>query len=275
MTYLSTPSVLISTATSPLLSGTAYLDIGTRLPLSGVDLDRYSTFRSKLQRWDRMPEHAWDGVAAVWIPADAPVIEPMSGSSEALPVLSSRRSPLLIIDRPDRRQRDDLAAQMAAAIRLRQTLDDGSRIAVSIRPNHPNGVRAHLSQIAGLRMQASEWDIDLALDLSREIDWLWEAEAAIYRLMPSLKLLRVRTAVGTLDGRFRASLTDRALASCAELGFDGAISLVAPVPWWHWRNERTIEASSREAAGRVMRRFARIASTGEYSAELSSPVEFE
>jgi hypothetical protein len=136
-------------------------------------------------------------------------------------------------------------------------------------------VRAHLNQIAGLRMQASEWDIDIALDLSRDVDWLWEAEASIYRMISSLQFLRIGITAGTLDGRFRASLTDRALSSCAELGFDGMISLVPPVPWWHWRNERTVEAFCRDATGRVMRKFSRMASSGEYTTELSAPVEFE
>jgi hypothetical protein len=94
-------------------------------------------------------------------------------------------------------------------------------------------------------------------------------------MMSSLQLVRIGTAAATLDGRFRASLTDRALSSCAELGFDGMISLVTPVPWWHWRNERTVEAFCRDATGRVIRKFARLSSSGEYTTELSAPVEFE
>src|SRR5690606_11162568 len=147
------------------------------------------------------------------------------------------------------------------------------RVAVAVRPYHPSGVRAHLSQIAGLRMQASGWDVDIALDLSKDVDWLWEAEASIYRMMPSLRLVRIGITAATLDGRFRASLTDRALSSCAELGFDGMISLVTPVPWWHWRNERTIEAFCRDATGRVNRKFSRISSSGEFTTELSAPFE--
>jgi hypothetical protein len=180
-----------------------------------------------------------------------------------------------VIERTERRSSDELAYQVASAIRLRQILGEQCRVAVAVRPYHPNGVRAHLSAIAGLRMQASEWDVDIAIDLSREVDWLWEAEASIYRMIPSLQLIRIAMTQGTLDGRFRASLTDRALSSCAELGFDGLISLVTPVPWWHWRNEHTIEAFCRDATGRVIRKFSRVSSTGEYTTELSAPVEFE
>jgi hypothetical protein len=275
MTYLSTPRFLLSTASSPILPGSSYLEIGSRLPLSGIDLDHYGSLRTKLQRWNSTPASETDRIRSIWVPADSPILraDPLE---EIGPVrIEGGCYPTVVIDRPDHRTRDDLPTQVATAIRLRQLAGDHCRVAVSVRPQHPNGVRAHLSQIAGLRMQASEWDIDIALDLSREVDWLWEAEASIYRMFSSLQLLRIGITAGTLDGRFRASLTDRALSSCAELGFDGMISLVTPVPWWHWRNERTVEAFCRDATGRVMRKFSRISSSGEYTTELSAPVEFE
>jgi hypothetical protein len=275
MTYLSTPQFVLSTASSPILPGRAYLEIGSRMPLSGIDLDTSGSLRSKLQRWSAVPARETDRIRSIWVPADSPLLH-ADPIDQLGPVrIVGGRHPTVVIDRPDRRSRDDLPNQVATAIRVRQLAGEQCRVAIAVRPHHPNGVRAHLSQIAGLRMQASEWDIDIALDLSREVDWLWEAEASVYRMIPSLQLLRVGIAAGTLDGRFRASLTDRALSSCAELGFDGMISLVTPVPWWHWRNERTIEAFCRDATGRIMRKFSRMSSTGEYSTELSAPVEFE
>lgn len=275
MTYLSTPRFLLSTASSPILPGTAYLEIGSRLPLSGIDLDSYGSIRSRMQRWNGVPDFETDRIRSIWVPADSPALlaDPMDDIGPVR--LQGGSRPMVIVDRPDRRSRDDLPNQVATAIRLRQSSSDRYRVAIAVRPHHLNGVRAHLSQIAGLRMQASEWDIDIALDLSRDVDWLWEAEASIYRMISSLQLVRIGISAGTLDGRFRASLTDRALSSCAELGFDGMISLVTPVPWWHWRNERTIEAFCRDATGRVMRKFSRMSSTGEFTTELSAPVEFE
>jgi len=275
MTYLSTPRFLLSTSSSPVLSGRAFLEIGSRQPLSGVDLDAYGSFRSKLQRWNAVSLEEAERIRSIWIPADSPLLmaEPLTSIGPV--AIGNGLRPTVVIDQPDRRSRDDLPNQVASAIRLRQVLGEECRVAIAVRPYHPNGVRAHLSAIAGLRMQASEWDIDLALDLSKEVDWLWEAEASIYRMISSLQLVRIAITQGTLDGRFRASLTDRALSSCAELGFDGMISLVTPVPWWHWRNERTIEAFCRDATGRVVRKFTRVSSSGEYTTELSAPVEFE
>ncbi|HET9662151.1 MAG TPA: hypothetical protein VFP05_17630 [Thermomicrobiales bacterium] len=275
MTYLSSPRFILSTSSSPLLSGRAYLEIGGKMPLCGVDLDSYGSFRSKLQRWDAVSPQDAERIRSIWVPADSPLLHPDSLESVGPLALGNGLRPTIVIDRPERRSRDDLPNQVASAIRLRQTAGEQCRVAIGVRPYHPNGVRAHLSSIAGLRMQASEWDVDIALDLSRDVDWLWEAEASIYRMIPSLQLVRIAMTQGTLDGRFRASLTDRALSSCAELGFDGLISLVTPVPWWHWRNERTIEAFCRDATGRVIRKFSRVSSTGEYTNELSAPVEFE
>lgn len=245
------------------------------MPLSGIDLDGLGSFRMKLQRWSSVPVEETSGIRAIWVPADSSslLVEPIETIA---PVRVDGGSyPTVVIDRPERHTRDDLPTQVATAIRLRQLAGENCRVAVAVRPNHPNGVRAHLNQMAGLRMQVSEWDIDLALDLSRDVDWLWEAEASIYRIFASLQLVRIAITSGTLDGRFRASLTDRTLSSCAELGFDGMISLVTPVPWWHWRNERTIEAFCRDATGRVIRKFSRYSPTGEFSSEYPAPVEFE
>ncbi len=275
MTYLSTPRFLLSTSSSPLLSGMSYLDVGNKLPLSGVDLDGYGSIRFKLQRWSAVPAEDAERIRAIWVPADADVLLTDSVTAIGPVVLDARFRPTVVIDRPDHRSRDDLANQVSSAIRLRQIAGEQCRVAIAVRPFHAHGPRAHLSAVAGLRMQASEWDIDIALDLSRDVDWLWEAEASVYRMISSLRLVRIAMPAGTLDGRFRASLTDRALSSCAELGFDGMISLVTPVPWWHWRNERTIEAFCRDATGRVVRKFQRISSSGEYTTELSAPVEFE
>lgn len=275
MTYLSAPQFLLSTRSSPLLSGRDYLEIGRRLPLSGVDLDDCESFRSKLQRWSTVSPEDAEHLRAIWVPADSPLMQSDPLDSIGPVALAHRPPPSIVIDRPNRRSRDDLANQVANAIRLRQLAGERCRVAIAVRPYHPNGARAHLSSIAGLRLQASEWDIDIALDLSRDVDWLWEAEASVYRMMPSLRLVRISMTSGTLDGRFRSSLTDRALSSCAELGFDGQISLVTPVPWWHWRNQRTIEAFCRDASGRVIRKFARASATGEFTTELSAPVEFE
>ena len=275
MTYLSTPQFLLSTLSSPLLSGKSYLELGSRMPLSGVDLDNFEAFHSRLQRWSMAPPGETERIRSLWVPADSPALlaEPLDSIGPVS--LGPRPHPTIVIDRPNRRSRDDLPNQVASAIRLRQLAGERCRVAIAIRPFHPNGARAHLSSITGLRLQASEWDIDIALDLSRDVDWLWEAEASVYRMMPSLRLVRISMTAGTLDGRFRASLTERALSSCAELGFDGMISLVTPVPWWHWRNQRTIEAFCRDASGRVTRKFARVSASGEFTTELSAPVEFE
>ena len=51
MTYLSTPRFLLSTSSSPILPGSSYLDVGGKMPLSGIDLDNFGSIRFRLQRW--------------------------------------------------------------------------------------------------------------------------------------------------------------------------------------------------------------------------------
>ena len=127
------------------------------------------------------------------------------------------------------------------------------RITIGVRPHQIENTRAHLARLSTLRMQASEWDLDLAVDLGREIDWLWEAEAALYRIIGSLALMRLSYPTTTFDGRFRASLTQRAVVTCAELDYQGDFSLVVPLPWWHWRNAKSLEAASLDAVSRIGR----------------------
>jgi hypothetical protein len=276
MTFASgNPRFLVSTLSSPVLPSAAFADVSSRLPLSGVDLDASSRLRTRLQNWRSLVESSSASVKSVWLPSDSIEVDQGSSvTSAALPFAPG--APItLIIDRPKHGGVDAMGSQIATAIGLRRSLDERFRVAISIRPHHINGTRAHLSTLSSVRMQASEWDMDLALDLSRELDWLWEAEAAVYRMMSSLRIVRLAFRSGTLDGRFRASLTERALASCAELGFDGMISLVTPLPWWHWRNQRTLEASCREAAGRVTKTFARAGMPIDFSTELSARVELE
>src|SRR5829696_2468941 len=120
MTYLSTPRFLLSTASSPVLSGSSYLEIGRRLPLSGIDLDYCSNMRTRLQRWSSVSLESGDRIRSVWIPADSLLLQadPLEYIGP-VPIINGPY-PRVVIDRPDRRSRDDLANQVATAIRLRQ-----------------------------------------------------------------------------------------------------------------------------------------------------------
>jgi hypothetical protein len=244
---------LVSALSSPLMPAQRFATLCEQSPINGVEIDLQDTLRHRLQGWHSASDEALGAVRAVWFPL--PLENRLPSQVEHL-IRRRQESGLpvtLIIDQPRRRTRDALGNQITLAIKLRTQMPSSTRIAIGIRPHQIENTRAHLANLSAMRLQASEWDIDMALDLGRELDWLWEAEAAIYRMIGSLGLIRLSYPTNTFDGRFRASLTQRAVTSCAELGYTRDFSLMVPLPWWHWRNSRSLQAACREASDGINR----------------------
>jgi hypothetical protein len=243
--------------------------LSSRGAVSGVEVDLLDSMRFRMQGWQNAGPATLLSVDTVWF---LPPLE-QRAPEKAIHLIEQRASldlpTRLVIDQPRGRHGDSHEAQVNLAIKLRRQVPESVRIAIGIRPHQIANTRAHLAQLSTLRMQASEWDLDLAVDLGREIDWLWEAEAALYRIMGSLALVRLSYPTSTFDGRFRASLTQRAVLTCAELGYGGDFSLVVPLPWWHWRNTRSLEAASLDAVSRISREFG--IDLAQFGSELQSP----
>ena len=246
---------VLSNLSSPLMPCRDLVRVGSTRPFSGLDLDTQQVGRFRLQRWSTITDCAGSAVASYWV---AP-----HQIDRLLPRLEHHINdrggsiPRVLIDSASATQPLDEKDQLTAAIRLRMQFDEAIRVALVVRPYRTANTRSHLNAISALGLHASEWDIDLALDLSKQIDWLWEAEAAVHRLMPSLRSIRLSFPTQTFDGRFRTSLTQRAVNAAAEMGFVGTISLVIPLPFWHWRNATALEASAREAALSIGDQFVR------------------
>ncbi|CAN5500894.1 hypothetical protein BH23CHL4_BH23CHL4_16180 [soil metagenome] len=246
---------LVSALSSPLMPAQHLAMLGQQSPVNGIEIDLQDTLRYRLQGWHSASAAERTAVRAVWFPP--PLENKLSPQVEHL-IQHRQQSGLpvtLIVDQPRRRTRDAIRNQITFAIKLRTRLPASTRIAIGVRPHQIENTRAHLANLAGLRLQASEWDIDIALDLGRELDWLWEAEAAIYRVIGSLGMIRLSYPTNTFDGRFRASLTQRAITSCSELGYTRDFSLMVPLPWWHWRNSRALQAACREASAGIERQL--------------------
>lgn len=244
-------SFKVSALSSPLIKADRFAALAAHGAINGVEVDLLDSMRFRLQGWQRAAPETLAQVDTVWF---TPPLE-RRVPAKAMQLIERRVAlelPVrLVIDQPRGRDRESHDSQVNLAIRLRRQLPESIRIAIGLRPHQIENTRAHLARLSTLRMQASEWDLDLAVDLGREIDWLWEAEAALYRLMGSLALIRLSYPTTTFDGRFRASLTQRTVLTCAELGYGGDFSLVVPLPWWHWRNATSLEAATIDAASRI------------------------
>jgi hypothetical protein len=245
---------LLSNKSSPVMPCGELARVSRSLPFSGIDLDTQQTGRLRIQRWSAIAHCDVDAIATCWVSPAA--IERGNSRLFALFERLTDAQARIIVDCGGRPDPQASTLQLSAAIKLRMQYEDRLRVALAIRPYRIESTRSHLNAISALRLHASEWDLDLALDLSREIDWLWEAEAAIYRLTPKLTSIRMGFPTQTFDGRFRTSISTRTLNAASEMGYSGTISIVIPLPFWHWRNARALEASGKEAAARIHRRLA-------------------
>jgi hypothetical protein len=184
----------------------------------------------------------------VWIPHAAGL-----RSSECVARWVERAHLVVVEEAGD--EEADRRTQLNAAIRLRAMIPDSADVALAVRPRNADGGRSHLVRLSLLRNQAEEWDLGLALDLTGPVDWLWEAEAAVVRMMPRLRLVRLLHPLPAVDGHVRSRLTQRTIAACADNAFDGWISVVAAVPVWRWRSPDALERTVSEAAERLGVKF--------------------
>lgn len=155
---------------------------------------------------------------------------------------------------------DDLSSPMSSrqvqqAIALQREAPPATRVALAIHPRNPDGGRAHLIHLSALRAIAEEWDLELALDLTGHVDWLWEAEAAIYRMLPRLSLIRLTFPLPRLDAHVRTRMTKRVLAAAIDGGFAGVVALSVPLPVWRWRSERALASVAAGAVIQLAERF--------------------
>jgi hypothetical protein len=241
------PRFAVSSRSTPLLGCDDLLRVADAAAVDGVDLDLTgSALRRRLAHVDRLP--GLEGILSLWIPS---AFCPTGDSPAGGGIVQGR---VVVVDE-ERGATPNGKGQLGTAIRLREFVPDATRIALAVRPRNPEAGRAHLARLSLLRNLAEEWDFDLALDLSGPIDWLWEAEAAVFRLAPRLRLLRVIYPLPTLDAHTRSRLTQRTIAACIDVGFDGLIAVVCPMPIWRWHAPSALERSTRIAVERLGSRF--------------------
>jgi hypothetical protein len=236
------PRFSLSSRSSPLLRADELAHAAYNTVVDGIDLDLAgSSFRQRRLAVGSLV--TVDGSVSVWVSPTRPWPDP------PIPFLSH-----VVIDE-EKGSTPNGKRQLGAAIQMRERLPESTRIALATRPRNPDGGRGHLSRLSLLRSVAEEWDFDLALDLSGPVDWLWEAEAAVLRLGPRLRLIRVTCPSPALDTHIRSRLTQRTIAAAVDSAFDGVIAVVVPLPFWRWRDVAYFERVGREAVERLSDRF--------------------
>lgn len=164
-------------------------------------------------------------VRAIWLPAPAngrfhlsrsPLPDTIGRLADAFDAGS------VVVDRP--KSRDD-HRQAESVKSVKAVLPATTRLVYAIRPASLAGTRDHLAELAAIRRNAEEWDLDLALDLHGPIDPRWEAEAAITKLRSRLMVVRFGPLASRPPGRGRERATARVLATLADGLYDGVIAI--------------------------------------------------
>ena len=258
------PRIVLSTRTSRLVTVGALADTALAAGMDGLDLDLSGRL------WPpgpaRIAADLDDGdvsVEGVWV--NRVVAGPAVAARQrralvaALATASSCGAEGVVVEHQGALDRWASAAQRALMPQvLRDAVDaSGSRLVVALPANQLEGNRRHLTELTALRRTAEEWDFDLALDLLGPIDPRWEAEAAVARLVPRLRLIRVGPLDSRPAGRHRARITRRTLSAAADSGFHGAIA-VAVGPGWHAWWPGTLTRLCAETTARIRDRFALI-----------------
>jgi hypothetical protein len=222
------PIIALSTAAIVPRSLHAWRSIARDAGAGGVDVDLSTWWRRLTRIWpsDDQPV-AGTPVVSAWIARG-------SLSPEALAEILERMAdgsipgqiPLTIVVNGDGLSED---GSLDVAIRglkpFRERTGNVARIAIAIQPRNPEGGRDHLRWLQLLRHLAGEWDFDIALDLLGGIDDAWEAEAAILKLGPRLRLIRSPDPTPQLSPSREERLVRRIMSAALGAGFGGILSI--------------------------------------------------
>ena len=118
---------------------------------------------------------------------------------------------------------------MAATVRELTTGNMGTqlRLAVAVDAATLAASRSQRSALQSIRRMAEEWDLEIALDLTVPTNSAWEAEAAVLRLLPRLRLVRLPCRTENVADA-GARIVERTVAMLADQGFAGTFSLLPP-----------------------------------------------
>jgi hypothetical protein len=197
----------------------------------GVDLDLRPGLVRALSR-DHRNHTAHTPITSIWLsrsPFGTGLFRHTAVSGADLAeVIVAQHAPRLVVDR---RQLGDKT--LGSLMRSVQDLSDGTiRLTLSLSSDQLEGSRDHLAALSALRRTAEEWDYDLALDLTGPIDPRWEAEAALNRVLPRLRIIRVSSLTSRPPDNARARLTNRTISFALDQGYQDVISISPYVPLW-------------------------------------------
>lgn len=246
----------LSTDTTRLLGLTAIRRAAGTVPCGAVELDlRHRWWAGEAGRFD--PDAVDVPIAAVWLP---PLPSEPGPERTRWAVLTERvanewRPAKVVVELP----RGDIDHRVGRMVGDLFTFfgdigSDRSRLAVGIPTADLHGGRTNLVQLRALRRFTEEWEVDVAVDVSGQLDQQWEAEAGIARLGHRLTLIRVPgdALLPVPVGRPRVAM--RALHAALDPQWPLCVSVVPRVPLWSRTAPAVVARAYAEAAARLEER---------------------
>lgn len=170
-------------------------------------------------------------VKSVWLPAAMP--RPAT-AERLVSLLRSMRDDLGLRSVIVPRRETGKVAELRTRSILRPLLEEPEsaclRLVIGMDADDIPRNRDQLSTLAAYKRFAEEWDVDLALDLSRGASRQWEIEATVVRLMPRLHHVRLPASLDDHGVIGSSRLVNRAITILADQGFAGTISLLPLQP---------------------------------------------
>ncbi len=245
-----TPRIALSTRSDPLMSIGGWQSACASAGIDNLDLDVSNRLRHRLiaRNLGLTLSHP-DSVRSIWLGMDVnPKIVPGDAKLVILPEQ-------LLLD--SQGGDESLFKQLE---RYKRELDDSVDLAVALTPRNREGSRAHLGRISSVRHIAEEWDLGIALDLTKDVDSNWEAEAAVMRLGDRLRIVRFTAPNGDgmfpFYGRPTDLMTSRVLSWLAETGFAGTLSMKLALHWWNWSDPAAAAVEAVRVGTALLAKFA-------------------
>lgn len=269
--YPSSALITLSSRTAPWLPFTALSAVAAEVGLAAIDLDLtagWARWRPSSRATDPPPGR----VAALWLPYGAaghsigqwervvPTIRHAMAYRPERVVVGMAPGPSLA--------RAELAGLSQA---MRSVVGEAIAVTVLLPTSSLVGGRSHLAQMTMVRRLAAEWDFDLALDLSGRVDPRWEAEAAIVRLGPRLRLVRIGGSALLGGWSPGARVVTRAMTAMLHSGHASVLSIVPSVPPWRQLSPNSVALVTHATLELVERRRATLTAPWHTGAAEESP----
>jgi hypothetical protein len=242
------PQIALSTRAGLTGSFPLWTEIANLTRVAGLDLDLSNWPRRFLLHADPWPEaFRHPAVHGIWLRASQLLSDPNAGATciDAASTPASGEKTIVV-------QQDAILGSGApesvikAIARWHNAYPESHspRVALALAPTDRNGGREHLQRLQLIRYLAAEWDLDLALDLLGRIDETWEAEAAVLKIIPRLRVLRIPYPIISPIDTTRSRMTKRVLIAAIDSGYDGIISIAPPLKPWNMSRHAVLDATT-------------------------------